>query len=410
MVKKLTMISSIHNWTAKKTELSDNLNPENLQLWQQKKLEKIIDYTKRNTKFYKNKLPNTNNLTDLPFTLPNDLANNPFDFLAIPQNEVIRITTLSNSGTTNLRKRIFYSKNDLERTKDFFAVGMSDIVEKDDIVKILISNKTENSLGSLLHESLLRIEAKPEISGIIKNVEQAINICKNADCIIGMPIELLYMSKTAPELRPKTVLLAADYIPQSVINSIKETWNCEVFSHYGHTEFGYGCAVDCKYHNGLHLRHIDHIFEIIDIKTNKPAKIGEIGEIVITTLSNEAMPLIRYRTGNIAKLTNIPCNCGCLLPRFVRIEGKIMNNIFINNDEFININQLDEILFENKYIKGINANLNINKKILHLLIDVEKKIDLSCLISILPAKLDIQIKYDKVDPFFRREKRRIHLQ
>jgi phenylacetate-coenzyme A ligase PaaK-like adenylate-forming protein len=85
-----------------------------------------------------------------------------------------------------------------------------------------------------------------------------------ADCIIGIPAELYYMSCIAPNLRPKSVLLAADIATQSMIDRIKYNWKCNVFTHYGHTEFGYGCVVDCHQHQGLHLRQVDHIFEIID--------------------------------------------------------------------------------------------------------------------------------------------------
>lgn len=308
------MISPVNTWVAERTSLHGNLNPETLLKWQREKLKAQIQYARNNTKFYRTKLRDDRELTELPFTSPSDITDDPFAFLAIPQNLVARVTTLSNSGTTNLRKRIFFSRADLERTVDFFAAGMSTMTCKGEHAQILLSNKTENSLGSLLRESLSRLGVISEISAAIKTANKATKASRGADCLVGMPAEILYMSRTAPELRPKSVLLAADYAPQSVIDSIKETWKCDVFTHYGHTEFGFGCAVDCKNHNGHHLRNADLIFEIVDLQTNKPVNPGKRGEIVITTLSNEAMPLIRYRTGNISRIINEPCGCGGILP------------------------------------------------------------------------------------------------
>jgi phenylacetate-CoA ligase len=404
------MISPVNKWTAERTGLFENLNPETLLNWQNTKLKTLIKYAQKKTVFYHNRLRDDCRLTDLPFTLPSDIVKDPFAFLAIPQSLVARVTTLANSGTTRQKKRIFFSESDLERTMDFFSAGMSTITCKGDRAQILISNKTENSLGSLLKKSLEKIGVISEISGVIKTVDKAINDAKGADCLIGMPAEIFYMSRTAPEMRPQSVLLVADYIPQSVINGIKDVWKCAVFSHYGHTEFGFGGMVDCDLHNGYHLRDADLIFEIIDPGTGNPVKPAERGEIVVTTLSNEAMPLIRYRTGNISRFLTKPCGCGGLLPRLGRIEGRIENNISIN-DDLLSIHQLDELIFANPVVLGFDALLKQKGKnnTLYLTIDSKSKLDLVSLAANLPQGLDIRLKYDRTDPFSHREKRRIHI-
>ena len=401
------MIFPLTKWSADKTGLFDQLSPESLKSWQQVKLKTVIDYARRYTLFYREKLGNETELSELPVTYPSDLANEPLKFLAIPQNEVARVTTFANSGTTASRKRIFFSKGDLERTKEFFSVGMSAIVNSGDKVQILISNKTENSLGSLLAESLAELGVKSEISGTIKNVHQAIEVSRNADCLVGMPAEILYMSKIDPEMRPRSVLLAADIAPQSAINKIRNSWKCKVFTHYGHTEFGYGCAVDCGYHDGLHLRGADLIFEVIDLQTNKPAKPGKSGEITITTLSNEAMPLIRYRTGNLAKMLTEPCKCGSSLHRLGTIEGRILDNITVTGGNTINICQLDNLMFENPEIRSYNAIFLKNENVLRLIIDSETRIDIEKLSALLPDELKIDVKYNSTDPFIKRQKRKI---
>jgi phenylacetate-coenzyme A ligase PaaK-like adenylate-forming protein len=403
------MISPLNTWTAARTGLSGNLNPETLRQWQCDKLRGQIQHARKNSAFYRNKLCDDCELTELPLTSPGDIVIDPFSFLAIPQSRVARVTTLSNSGTTSQRKRIFFSKADLERTMDFFAAGMSTMICKGGHAQILLSNKTENSLGSLLRESLARIGVTSEITGAIKTVDKAIEASRGADCLIGMPAEILYMSRTAPDLRPKSVLLAADYAPQSVISSIKESWKCDVFTHYGHTEFGFGCAVDCRHHNGHHLRDADLIFEIIDLRTGKPANPGEPGEIVITTLSNEAMPLIRYCTGNISRIINEPCGCGGILPRLGRIEGRIENNIQIDDNNILSIHHLDEIIFADPSVRGFDAFLKYEgeKRTLHLTVDSASCLALNSLSANLPQDLNLEVKSGKADPFFHRGKRRI---
>jgi phenylacetate-CoA ligase len=404
------MISPVETWIAERTGLQEKLTPETLRNWQKEKLRNLIYYASKNSRFYADRLGSSADLSELPFTLPEDIVKDPLAFLAIPQSQVARVTTLANSGTTHLRKRIFFSASDLEKTVDFFSAGMSTMLCKGDHVQILISNRTENSLGSLLSESLSGIGVSSEIHGAIKTAGIAVEAARNADCLVGMPAEVLYMSRIEPGLRPKSVLLAADYIPQTIIDSISETWKCSVFSHYGHTEFGYGCAVDCGQHNGLHTRDADHIFEIIDPETLKPAKPGESGEIVITTLSNEAMPLIRYRTGNISRFTQNRCRCGSVLPRLDRIEGRISDNIYID-DKTVSIHRLDEIVFSDKAVRGFNAQIISEGKrnTLHLTVDSTDKIDFTSLAAELPSGLNIKVTYDKADPFSHREKRRIHI-
>ena len=403
------MISPVHKWVAEKTGLSENLNPVTLKKWQQNKLNDVVEYCRTKTRFYSDKLGSTTELTNLLFTYPSDLANDPSAFLAIPQSKVARVSTHANSGTTNRKKRIFFSDADLERTKAFFAVGMSDIVNKNESAGILISSETENSLGSLLKESLERIGVKSKIAGTINNARDASQVSRGADCLVGMPSEIFYLCKTAPDIKPKSVLLAGDIAPQAIIKWIQEIWGCQVFTHYGHSEFGFGCAVDCTLHDGLHLRDADNIFEIINPETNQPASLGEVGEITVTTLSNEAMPLIRYRTGNLARMLSKPCKCGSPLHRLSNIEGRISNNILLPCGGKINILELEELLFSAPEIRGFNARFYIKENVLKLTVDSRTKIDFDILLKKLPEELKIDLNYGNADPFMSRQKRRIQI-
>jgi phenylacetate-CoA ligase len=401
------MISPVHTWVAEKTGIKNDLNPATLRKWQIEKLKSLIEYASHKSKFYRDHLnKNYDHLTDLPFTLPSDIVREPLAFLAVPQKNVERIATLKNSGTTLSQKRIFFTKKDLDRTIDFFSVGMSGMVTEGERVQILISSDTRYSLGNLLKESLSRIGVTAKISNEISSVIKAIEASQNADCIVGMPSEMLYLSCIEPGLRPKSILLAGDHVPQSVINRLKETWKCDVFTHYGHTEFGYGCAVDCAFHDGFHLRDADLIFEIIDPMNSKPVKSGESGEIVITTLNNEAMPLIRYRTGNIASITDAHCKCGGSLFRLKNMKGRYRNDILLKNGSVLNINQIDERIYAVPSIRAYHAVLN--NEVLELTIDSTEQINIGSLSSMLPA-VKLKIIRGNADPFRCREKRSIYL-
>lgn len=401
------MISPVHTWTAERTGLGSSLSCETLSGWHQDILGRAVEYACKNSRYYHKNIKQFDSLKDLPFTLPSDIVNDPGAFLAIPQSSVARVSTLANSGTTSLRKRVFFSEADLKRTKDFFSAGMTGITGAGEHVRILISNMTENSLGSLLSASLNMIGVTAKISGIIKTVERAVEDSYSSDCLAGMPAEIMYMCRTAPSLRPKSVLLAGDIAPQSVIKAIEETWGCNVFTHYGHTEFGYGCAVDCEQHDGLHLRDADLIFEIIDPVTGNNRGPGENGEIVITTLSNEAMPLIRYRTGNISHFIDTPCKCGSGLRRLGRVKERCNNLVTTDHGKTLNIYKADEIMFANPALRGYNALFERSCNTLHLTIDATDHIDITPLMAVLPEDLAIDIEYGRADPFANRGKRRI---
>jgi hypothetical protein len=141
-------------------------------------------------------------------------------------------------------------------------------------------------------------------------------------------------------LRPATVLLTADYVSQGIIDNIRKLWGSAVFTHYGMTESGFGLAVQCHAHEALHLRDAEFIIEIVDPENGEPLPDGQWGELVLTSLCNEAMPLIRYRTGDIARRIVGPCHCGGILPRLDKVKGRISGIA-----QKYPIHSLDEALF-----------------------------------------------------------------
>jgi phenylacetate-coenzyme A ligase PaaK-like adenylate-forming protein len=225
----------------------------------------------------------------------------------------------------------------------------------------MMSNDTPGSVADLLRRGLERIGVFSVIHGAIQGPDAA-DAAAGAECFVGLPAEIFWLCRYAPHLRPETVLLSADYVSDSLIKAITAAWGCPVFTHYGLTETCYGLAVQCCAREEHHIRLDDYSIEIIDPRTGEELPPGQEGEIVLTSLHNEAMPLIRYRTGDIGSLITGRCGCGSFLPRLGKIRGRKEN---LENP--LNIHLLDDLLFALPDIKAYRAVLD--KDILHLTVE-----------------------------------------
>ena len=146
------------------------------------------------------------------------------------------------------------------------------------------------------------------------------------ECLVGIPVQVLSLvrhpkSARIPRGFIRSVLLSTDYVPESIVADIQRTWGCRVYQHYGMTEMGYGGGVECDAHDGYHLREADLFVEIVDPATGRALPDGVSGEVVVTTLTRRAMPLIRYRTGDMARFLPEYCPCGSTLRRLEQGAG-----------------------------------------------------------------------------------------
>ncbi len=115
-------------------------------------------------------------------------------------------------------------------------------------------------------------------------------------------------------------------LPGDLRSAMEASWGCRVLDHWGMTETCFGGGVECLSRCGYHLRELDLFIEILSPLTGMPVPEGELGEIVVTTLRREAMPLIRYRTGDAARWLEGPCPCGSPLRRLSPIEGRYVRS------------------------------------------------------------------------------------
>lgn len=280
----------------------------------------------------------------LPFSGPEDIRRKPEEFLAVNPKEIARVITLKTSGSSGNPKRLFFTADDLERTADFFNRGIRYLVQPGFKVMVFMEGPAHWSVGGLLAEGLRHLPAETFVYGLIRDYRDAAHAARGMDTLIGVPAQMRALCAEAPDLRPKTVLLSADYVPESVKKVLEDTWQAKVFTHWGMTETGYGGGVQCGAREGYHLREDDLYLEVLDPAAGTPVEPGETGEIVLTTLHRRGMPLIRYRTGDLARMVMTPCPCGALHPRLGKVMGRLGDAVLLENGRVLSMPVLDELL------------------------------------------------------------------
>lgn len=334
--------------------MGDALTPVTLQGYQLAMLQKTIETSTANSPFYKRHLRDISphhlksmaDIINLPFTSPRDLADSGLQMLCVSQSEIARVVTLQTSGTTGNPKRIYFTREDLELTADFFAHGMKALVKPGQKVMVLMPGPNLGSVGERLTTGLERIGSRTVVHGFVDDPGQVIEKINDlgVDCLIGLPVQVLSLARWPGKIAPgriKSVLLSGDYLPRSITGAIKMAWDCPVFNHYGMTETGLGGGVECQALQGCHLREADLFLEIVD-KQGRAVPEGQAGEIVLTTLTRTGMPLIRYRTGDFSRFLTARCACGSNLKRLDRLQGR---SVYRSDGIELPLEDMDEALF-----------------------------------------------------------------
>ena len=258
------------------------------------------------------------------FTTAADIAAHGHDYVKVDSQAVQRIVTQRTSGSTGEAKRIYNTAGDLQNTVDFFAWGMGPFCEKGERTAVLLGNDAPDGLGQLVARALEALGTLPTLIGVPKDYESAAGLLREIQpaMLVGLPVQVRRLALMAPELRPQSVLLSGDYVSESVKGTLRRLWGCTVYTHYGLTETGLAFAVQCPELTCHHIRPEEFLVEIIDPETGETLPEGSYGEVVFTTLRREAMPLRRYRTGDISRLLPGECPCGRKGQRLDRILGR----------------------------------------------------------------------------------------
>ena len=321
--------TKLENWICQ-IEALPELTREGLEALQLTRLNETLQRLKARGGFYKDypeKLDSLSDLQNLPFTTAEDLASYPGKFLLTSQSEVSRVISGATSGTTGPAKRVFYTQTDTAHTVGFFAAGISEMLCAGEKCFIAFPFTGPFGLGDLIAKAVEQLGGIPVRAGFGGSWGEMLDLAMQTrpETYIGFPVTLLSLARLQGRDFPiQRALVSGDACPAGVMAELEKLLGSKLYPHYGSRECGLGGAVTCPAFEGMHLRETHIIPEIIDEKENVlPA--GEFGELVITTIGADAMPLIRYRTGDYTRILP-PCGCGGVTKRIdavSRREGAI---------------------------------------------------------------------------------------
>ena len=344
-------------------EKYETMKRDELEQVQLERLQQTLNRVYRRVSYYKNLFnkisfdPDTistlGDLIKIPYTSKDTLRlAYPYDMFAVPLREVVRMQ--STSGTTGQPLIVGYTKNDIEHWTELTArVLYAGGVTKDDIIQICFPYGLFTG-GIGFHYGAEKIGASV-IPGSEADIENQIIIMRDyrttAFACAPTYAALLYGAMnekgvTPAELSLSKGLFGAEPWTESFRKEIEEKLSISVTDNYGLTEIiGPGVSFECDHKNGLHISEDHFIPEIIDPDTGSVLGPGEKGELVLTTITKEAYPLIRYRTGDLTCLSYEPCACGRTLTKMGKVFERIDDMIILNGQNMFP-SQFEQILTE----------------------------------------------------------------
>jgi len=292
-------------------------------------------------------------LARLPFTVKQDFRDNyPFGLFAVPQNEVVRYH--SSSGTTGKPTVVGYTRQDLATWAELMARSLvSAGTTRNSVV--------QNAYGYGMFTGGLGVHYGAELVGAAVipisggNTQRQIMIMQDfgTDILTCTPSYALFVAEVMEEMgltrkdfKLKAGIFGAEPWSEKMREQIEARLGISAFDIYGLSEIiGPGVAMECEGKCGLHIFEDHFITEIIDPDTGQPLPYGESGELVLTTITKEALPVIRYRTRDITTLDVEPCLCGRTHVRMKKVTGRNDDMIIIRG---VNVfpTQVESVLLE----------------------------------------------------------------
>ena len=339
------------------------MNRSDLEALQLERLQKTVQQSYDNVPFYKEKM-NTAGLkpadvkslgdaSKLPFTVKDDMRENyPYGLFAVPLKDVVRIH--SSSGTTGKPTVVGYTRNDLDTWAELCARFITAAgVTSDDIAQVTFGYGLFTG-GFGLHYGLEKVGASviPASSG---NTQRQLMLMQDfgTTVLVCTPSYALYLGEAVTEagirdkLNLKHGLFGAEPWTNQMRLEIESKLGLSATDNYGLSEIiGPGVSgecVECKC--GMHISE-DHFFvEVIDPDTLEPLPYGSTGELVITSLTKEAVPVLRYRTRDITRLNSEKCVCGRTSVRMEKVHGRTDDMLIVRG---VNIfpSQIESVLLE----------------------------------------------------------------
>lgn len=303
------------------------------------RLVKLVDRVYHNVEFYRKKMQavglepgdirGLEDLSKLPFTTKDDLRDTyPFGLFAVPNSQIVRIH--ASSGTTGKATVVGYTRRDIDMWSECVArcIAMAGL-GREDIIQVAYGyGLFTGGLGAHYGAEKMGATVVPMSTG---NTKKLVNMMVDFGVtgIMCTPSYLMHIAETIEEMgvrdkiRLKASLNGAEPWTEKMRGKIEEKLGIHAHDIYGLSEImGPGVATDCQFHKGLHVHEDYFLPEIVDRDTFQPVADGVTGELVISTLTKEGIPLIRYRTKDLTSIDHTPCQCGRTTARIARFTGR----------------------------------------------------------------------------------------
>ena len=299
-------------------------------------------------------LESLEDIAKFPFVVKQDMRDNyPFGMFARENADVARIH--ASSGTTGQATVVGHTANDLANWGDCFARGIA-MVGGDENSTIQVSygyGLFTGGLGAHAGGEAMGCTVIPTSSGNTKRQVQMLNDCKT-DILACTPSYALLIADTAIEMGydPATEfqisggIFGAEPCSENMRQEIADKLGIQYCDVYGLSEImGPGVAMECAERGGLHIAEDQFYCEIIDPETLEVLPDGEVGELVITTLTRECSPMIRYRTRDVTTINAEPCACGRTHRKIGRLLGRTDDMLIIRG---VNVfpSQIEQVITE----------------------------------------------------------------
>ena len=315
----------------------------------------------------------------IPFTVKKDLRESyPYGLLCEPRDRLVRMHI--SSGTTGQATAVLYSKADLELWADLLArcMYMAGARHWDTFQNLSGYGLFTGGLGFQYGAERLGMLTIPAGAG---NSKRQIQIMRDfsTSVIHILPSFLLLLMYVLKELgiEPRRQLslriafVGAEPYSEEVRRRLEDFYGIKVYNSYGLSEMnGPGVAFECPWQSGLHVWEDAYLAEIIDPDTLEPVPDGQFGELVMTTLKREAMPLLRYRTGDLTRILPGVCGCGRVHRRIDRIRGR-SDDMFIVKGVNVFPVQVERVLMNipevgNNYVIVLTRENNIDDMVVRV--------------------------------------------
>ena len=344
-------------------EYHECMDRERLAELQGERLRDMVERIYFNVPFYRNKLQemgiepgdirSIEDLKKLPFTTKQDLRDNyPFGLFAVPQHDVVRLH--ASSGTTGKSTVVGYTHNDILMWSEVVARSLTMAgVTRDDIIQVAYGyGLFTGGLG--LHYGAEKIGASViPISG--GNTKKQLQLLEDfgSTAIACTPSYAAYLGEAIAEekldrskIKLKAGIFGAEPWTEEMRAQIQQLLGLKAYDIYGLSEvIGPGVSMECGFQHGMHVFEDHFIPEIIDPETCEVLPYGSLGELVFTTVTKEAMPLLRYRTRDLTRLHVETCDCGRTLVRMEKCVGRSDDMLIIRG---VNLfpSQVESVLLE----------------------------------------------------------------